>query len=145
MRKLDGYKLKLEAFLLENNPELAKDQNFLDQRAESAYDLRKQLFENGTPILFIEEQVNKLLFEGLGFSQYSIIKSIIDEDFSEISHEHEEVEKIVQSTLDRAKDIFEKYPSNDDFNPDAPEWVNMETEIRTLISLIIEENGLQQK
>lgn len=82
----NGYfHLQLHAFLAAYHPEkllLLSDQElaaFIDLRAEEAAAAFERSSRSGADVVIASEEANKVLFAGLEFSSYELLKEIIEE------------------------------------------------------------------
>lgn len=127
-RALNYYRNLLNQYLLETNPELAKDEQFLDSRSDRCYAMREKLFMEGIPLMSIDEIILDELFSGLRYSRYSVIRQIITNDFPEIIPE-QELTGFILKLLPSLEPIFIQYPENDNFNVDSDGWEAMVMEL----------------
>lgn len=127
-RALNYYRNLLEQHLQETNPELAKNEEFLDERSNRCYKMREKLFLEGIPLMSIDEIILDELFSGLRYSRYSVVKQIISNYFPDLIQESELTNSIYE-LLPSLEPIFKQYPENDNFNANSEGWEAMEMEL----------------
>jgi hypothetical protein len=141
IQDISYFRLSLVDFLRESHPHLVNDRKFITARAEAALDAYEKAFLSGDNPLDAEVQANTVLFEGLYFSKYDMVKNIFWNEFSkEISEEEAGFWAIL--LLPECESVFAKYPLSDDFTCE-PEYDVLYTELTGTIALYLENYGLQ--
>lgn len=138
--KLSYFSLLLKNYLLTSFPDLASDDVFIKERAESAAEKYSLSIQNGLHQDAASEKANQILFSGLLFSKYDLIKSVLTEEFSHIISD-EQKNKFALIILQHSKEVFSNYDLSDDFATSS-EYDSLYTELTGFISIYIEENGL---
>lgn len=127
-RALNYYRNLLEEYLLETNPELAGNEQFLNDRSDRCYEMREKYFMEGIPLVSIDELILDELFSGLRYSRFYVISQIISNNFPDVLSERD-ITKFILELLPSLDPVFSQYPENDNFNPDSEGWEPMEMEL----------------
>jgi hypothetical protein len=128
-------------FLRESHPHMVSDRKFIAARTEAALDVYEKAVLSSGNSLEAGEQTNKILFEGLYFSQYDTVKNIFWNEFSREILE-EEVGSWAILLLPECESVFAQYPLSDGF-ADEPEYDLLYTELTGIIALYLESHELQ--
>ena len=127
-RALNYYRNLLEEYLFETNPELAGNEQFLNDRSDRCYEMRDKYFREGIPLVSIDEFILEELFSGLRYSRFYVISQIISNNFPNVLSERE-MKMFILELLPSLDSVFCQYPENDNFNPDSEGWEPMEMEL----------------
>jgi hypothetical protein len=143
--ELNYYQLTLLSFLIENHPELSRDEGFIKERAKRAAAAEVEALMEGYSQISATEFATKALYSGLHFSKYDTLRSILTEGFiSEIPYGT--IEAFVQTIWPFCEEVFVKYqpidkqgnlgPFPDDFIS-SPQYDNLEAALCKYIRHII--------
>ena len=141
-KELSYFRLKLEAYLGEHYPERVNENTFITARADEALIAYCDAIAQGFSHPEAEEMASEVLYQGLHFSKYDTLVSVLENEF----------EKELPSPLPKrltpmllknktVQSVFDKYELTDDFGA-SPEYEKLYTELTGTIVLIIEVNGL---
>ncbi len=138
--ELSYFRLSLLSYLRDMHPAKATDNEFIAARGDAAAETYSQAIKAGQTHDQAEELSSQILYEGLHFSAYRTLVTILWEEFSrEINLET--AESVAMDLLPRFGDVLEKYTLSDDF-ADTPLYNQFYTELTGEIQILLE-NGLQ--
>lgn len=140
IKELSYYRLYLENFLIENHPDKAKDESFMETRADSAAHVYEEARRRGNRPDEAQELAMATLLEGLHFSKYGMMIEVLSNEFSNVIPQSE-VSTAAHILLPCMEGIFAHYPLSDDF-PNSPEYKQLYTELTGAILISFEKNGL---
>ena len=141
-KELSYFRLKLEGCLRDHHPKLVAKSAFIGARADLALSTYCDSVAQGFSHLEAEAMASEILYQGLHFSKYDTLVSILMEEFSE--ELPEPLPRRLAPILLGNKSIqavFSKYELHDDFDC-SPEYELLYTELTGTIVLLIEENHL---
>ena len=141
-KELSYFRLKLESFLKDHHPELMTDSAFIGARTDLALSTYCDTVAQGFSHLEAEAMASEALYQGLHFSKYDTLVSILEQEFSE--ELSEPLPRRLAPILLGNKAIqavFSKYDLRDDFDG-SHEYEQLYTELTGTIVLLIEENHL---
>jgi len=141
-KELSYFRLKLEGYLRDHHPELVANSAFIGARADLALSSYCDSVAQGFSHLEAEAIASEGLYQGLHFSKYDTLVSILMEEFSEELPEplpHRLAPILLGNKSIQA--VFSKYERHDDFDS-SPEYELLYTELTGTILLLIEENHL---
>jgi hypothetical protein len=138
---LSYYRLSLLSFLKESHPELLSDRDFITARSDSAAEAYSEAIKSGFSHIYAEETANNVLYEGLHFSPFDTLITILWNEFP-VEIPEGWARDFALLLLPQCLDLLEKYTLSDDFLS-SPDFDLLYTELTGFISLYIEENGLQ--
>lgn len=141
-KELSSFRLKLEGYLRDHHPELMADNAFIGARADLALSTYCDSVAQGFSHLEAEAMASEILYQGLHFSKYDTLVSILEQEFSE--ELPEPLPRKLAPILLGNKSIqavFSKYDLRDDFDG-SREYELLYTELTGTIVLLIEENHL---
>ena len=141
-KELSFFRLKLEGYLRDHHPELRTDSAFVGAHADLALSSYCDSVAQGFSHLEAEAMASEILYQGLHFSKYDTLVSILEQEFSE--ELPEPLPRRLAPILLGNKSIqavFSKYELHDDFNGSS-EYELLYTELTGTIVLLIEENHL---
>ena len=82
-KELSYFRLKLEGYLRDHHPELMADSAFIGARADLALSTYCDSVAQGFSHLEAEAMASEILYQGLHFSKYDTLVSILEQEFSE--------------------------------------------------------------
>ena len=141
-KELSYFRLKLESFLKDHHPERRIDSAFIGARADLALSTYCDSVAQGFSHLEAEAMASEILYQGLHFSKYDTLVSILEQEFSEELPEplpHRLAPILLGNKAIQA--VFSKYDLRDDFDG-SREYELLYTELTGTIVLLIEENHL---
>lgn len=141
-KELSYFRLKLEAYLSDYHPELMSDESFISTRADAALTTYCDAVAQGFTHLEAEAMSSEVLYQGLHFSKYDTLVSILENEFSEELPEPlpRRLAPILLSNK-FIQEVFAKYELTDDFDA-KPEYEALYTELTGTIVLLIENSNL---
>lgn len=137
--ELSYFRLSLLSYLRDTHPDKATDHNFIALRGDAAAEIYSQAIKAGHTHDYAEEASSKVLYEGLYFSTYRTLVTILWEEFSE-EIPPSQAEGIAMELLPRLTGTIQKYTLSDDF-ADTPHYNQLYTELTGEIQILLE-NGL---
>ena len=140
--ELSYFRLKLTAYLREHHPELVDDGTLISSRADGALTAYCDAVEQGFSHPEAESIASDVLFEGLHFSKYDTLVSVLENEF-EAELPSPLPEKLAPILLRNkaVQRVFANYYLTDDFAV-SPQYEELYTELTGTIVLIIEQNNL---
>ena len=134
--------LKLEAYLGEHFPERVNDNAFVTARADEALTAYCDAVAQGFSHPEAESIASNVLFEGLHFSKYDTLVSVLENEF-EAALPSPLPEKLAPILLRNkaVQRVFANYHLTDDFAASS-QYEDLYTELTGTIVLIIEQNNL---
>lgn len=138
--ELSYFRLSLLSYLRESHPDKASDQKFIATRGDLAAESYSEAIKSGSNHIQASEIANQTLFEGLHFSLYRNIVTILWNEFSE-EIDSAKAEAVALELLPRLHPVVGKYSLSDDF-ADSPEYDLLYTELTGTIQILLED-GLQ--
>ena len=141
-KELSYFLLKLEAYLGEHFPEKVNDNAFVTARADGALTAYCDTVAQGFSYPEAESIASNVLFEGLHFSKYDTLVSVLENEF-EAELPSPLPEKLAPILLRNkaVQRVFANYHLTDDFAV-CPQYEDLYTELTGTIVLIIEQNNL---
>ncbi len=141
-KELSYFRLKLENYLSEHFPELLGDKPFITERADEALSTYCDAVAQGFSHPEAESMANELLHQGLHFSKYDTLVSVLENEF-EKELPSPLPERLTPMLLKNkaVQSVFDKYELSDDFGSSL-EYEKLYTELTGTIVLLIEVNGL---
>lgn len=137
--KFSYFRLSLLSYLRDTHPTKATDLDFIAARGDAAAEVYSQAIKTGHTHDYAEEVSSKVLYEGLYFSTYRTLVTILWEEFSE-EIPPSQAEGMAMELLPRLVGTIQKYTLSDDF-ADTPEYNQFYTELTGEIQILLE-NGL---
>ena len=140
--ELSYFKLKLTTFLSEHQPELLQDAPFISSRSDAALTAYCDAVAQGFSHPEAESIASNVLVEGLHFSKYDTLVSVLENEF-ETELPSPLPERLAPILLKNKAilSVFGKYDLIDDFAA-SPQYEQLYTELTGTIVLIIEQNSL---
>ena len=141
-KELSYFRLKLEAYLGEHFPERVNENTFVTARADEALTAYCDAVVQGFSHPEAETMASEVLYQGLHFSKYDTLVSILENEF-EKELPSPLPERLTPMLLKNkaVQSVFDKYELTDDFGA-SPEYENLYTELTGTIVLLIEVNSL---
>ena len=141
-KELSYFRLKLENYLSEHFPELLGDKPFITARADEALTTYCDAIAQGFTYLEAESMASEVLYQGLHFSKYDILVSVLENEFEkELPSPLPERLSPILLKNKAVQSVFDKYELSDDFGA-SPEYEKLYTELTGTIVLLIEVNCL---
>ena len=137
--KFSYFRLSLLSYLRDTHPAKATDLDFIAVRGDAAAETYSQAIKSGHTHDYAEEVSSKVLYEGLHFSTFRTLVTILWEEFSE-EVDPSQAEGIAIELLPRLTNTIQKYTLSDNF-ADTPEYNQFYTELTGEIQILLE-NGL---
>lgn len=133
------YELSLLSYLRENHPDKADDIAFIKSHADAAGEAYQMAFENGGDVQQCIDAANRVLYQGLHFSKYNTVVSVLLQEFSgEVPQS--DVFSTAKRLLPQLEEVFAKFTFSDIFGY-SEDFQPLYTELTGVIQLIWEENG----
>ena len=141
-KELSYFRLKLEAYLGEHYPERVNENTFITARADEALTAYCDAVVQGFSHPEAETMASEVLYQGLHFSKYDTLVSILENEF-EKELPSPLPERLTPMLLKNkaVQSVFDKYELTDDFGA-TPEYEKLYTELTGTIVLLIEVNSL---
>ena len=136
--ELSYFRLKLTAYLRDHQPELVDDATLVSSRSDAALTAYCDAVTQGFSHPEAESIASNVLFEGLHFSKYDTLVSVLENEF-EAELPSPLPEKLAPILL-RNKAVQRVF-TTDDFAA-SPQYEDLYTELTGTIVLIIEQNNL---
>ena len=142
MPELSYFRLKLTAYLRDHQPELVDDATLVSSRSDAALTAYCDAVAQGFSHPEAESIASNVLFEGLHFSKYDTLVSVLENEF-ETELPSPLPERLAPILLKNKAilSVFGKYDLTDDFAA-SPQYEQLYTELTGTIVLIIEQNSL---
>ncbi|MDY4250567.1 DUF1896 domain-containing protein [Bacteroides pyogenes] len=141
-KKFSYFRLKLESYLKEHFPEMLRNNPFITARADEALTAYCDAVVQGFTHLEAESMASKVLFQGLHFSKYDTLVSVLENEFEkELPAPLSERLTPILLKNKAIQDVFSEYDLTDDFGA-SPEYEKLYTELTGTIVLLIEANNL---
>ncbi|MBS5908152.1 MAG: DUF1896 family protein [Dysgonomonas mossii] len=138
-QELSYYGLLLHSYLQESHPDKTGDSQFIKTRADIAAEAYSNAIKDGYSHDRAEEMACKVLYEGLLFSKFDTVRTILLEEFSYIP-ESEVFQKTIL-LLPLCEEVFAEYTLHDEFAYSA-EYNRLYTELVGLIDIWEDEHEL---
>ena len=140
--ELSYFRLKLTAYLHDHQPELVDDATLVSSRSDAALTAYCDAVVQGFSHPEAESIACNVLFEGLHFSKYDTLVSVLENEF-EAELPSPLPEKLAPILLRNkaVQRVFANYHLMDDFAA-SPQYEDLYTELTGTIVLIIEQNNL---
>ena len=141
-QELSYFRLKLRSYMSEHHPEKLHDTEFITTRADMALTAYCDAVAQGFSHLEAENIASEVLYQGLHFSKYDTLVSVLENEF-EKELPSPLPERLTPMLLKNkaVQSVFDKYELTDDFGA-SPEYEKLYTELTGTIVLIIEVNSL---
>lgn len=137
--ELSYFRLSLLSYLRDTHPIKATDTDFIAARGDAAAEVYSQAIKSGHTHDEAEELSSQVLYEGLLFSTYRTLVTILWTEFSgEI--DPAQAEGAAMELLPWLTGAIQRYTLSDDF-ADTPQYDQFYTELTGEIQILLE-NGL---
>ena len=141
-KELSYFHLKLENYLGEHFPEMLSNNPFITARADETLSTYCNAVAQGFSHPEAESMANEVLYQGLHFSKYDTLVSVLENEFEkELPSPLPERLSPILLKNKAVQSVFDKYELSDDFGA-SPEYEKLYTELTGTIVLLIEVNGL---
>ena len=140
--ELSYFRLKLTAYFRDHQPDLVADATLVSSRSDAALTAYCDAVAQGFSHSEAESIASNVLFEGLHFSKYDTLVSVLENEF-ETELPSPLPERLAPILLKNKAilSVFGKYDLTDDFAA-SPQYEQLYTELTGTIVLIIEQNNL---
>ena len=140
--ELSYFRLKLRSYMSEHHPEKLHDTEFITTRADMALTAYCDAVAQGFPHLEAESIASEVLYQGLHFSKYDTLISVLENEF-ERKLPVPLPEKLVPILLSNKaiQATFDKFGLTDTLASDE-QYDRLYTELTSTIVLLIESNNL---
>ena len=140
--ELSYFRLKLTAYLRDHQPDLVDDATLVSSRSDAALTTYCDAVAQGFSHPEAESIAGNVLFEGLHFSKYDTLMSVLENEF-ETELPSPLPERLAPILLKNKAilSVFGKYDLTDNFVA-SPQYEQLYTELTGTIVLIIEQNSL---
>ena len=141
-KELSYFRLKLESYMSEHHPERMNDIEFINARADMALTVYCDVVAQGFTHPEAESMASEVLYQGLHFSKYDTLVSVLENEFERELHALLP-EKLVPILLSNKaiQAIFDKFGLTDTLASDE-QYGRLYTELTGTIVLLIESNNL---
>ena len=141
-QELSYFRLKLRSYMSEHHPERLHDTEFITTRADMALTAYCDAVAQGFSHLEAENIASEVLYQGLHFSKYDTLVSVLENEFEKelLSPLPERLAPMLLKNK-AVQSVFNKYELTDDFGA-TPDYEKLYTELTGTIVLLIEVNGL---
>lgn len=141
-KEFSYFRLKLEAYLGDHFPEMMSNQSFITARADEALTTYCDTVAQGFSHPEAETMASETLFQGLHFSKYDTLVSVLENEFeAELPAPLPERLAPILLRNKAIQNVFGQYDLTDDF-ASMPEYETLYTELTGTIVLLIESNHL---
>ena len=141
-QELSYFRLKLKSYMSEYHPERLQDTEFITARADMALTAYCDAVAQGFTHPEAESMASEVLFQGLHFSKYDTLVSVLENEF-ERELPAPLLEKLVSILLlnKAVQATFDKFGLTDTFAASG-QYDRLYTELTGTIVLLIESNNL---
>ena len=141
-QELSYFRLKLRSYMSEHHPERLQDTEFITARADMALTVYCDVVAQGFTHPEAESMASEALYQGLHFSKYDTLISVLENEFERELHALLP-EKLVSILLSNKaiQAIFDKFGLTDTLASDE-QYGRLYTELTGMIVLLIKSNNL---
>ena len=141
-QELSYFRLKLESYMSEHHPERLQDKEFITARADMALTVYCDAVAQGFTHLEAESMASEILYQGLHFSKYDTLVSVLENEFEkELPVPLPERLATILLSNKAIQAAFDKFGLTDTFASDE-QYDRLYTELTGTIVLLIESNNL---
>ena len=141
-KELSYFRLKLESYMSEHHPERMSDMEFITARADMALTAYCDAVAQGFTHLEAENIASEVLYQGLHFSKYDTLVSVLENEFErELPAPLPERLSLLLLANKAVQATFAKYYLTDAFTASGL-YDRLYTELTVTIVLLIESNNL---
>ena len=141
-QELSYFRLKLESYMSEHHPARLQDKEFITARADMALTVYCDAVAQGFTHLEAESMASEILYQGLHFSKYDTLVSVLENEFEkELPVPLPERLATILLSNKAIQAAFDKFGLTDTFASDE-QYDRLYTELTGTIVLLIESNNL---
>ena len=141
-KELSYFRLKLESYMSEHHPERMSDMEFITARADMALTAYCDAVAQGFSHLEAESIASEVLYQGLHFSKYDTLVSVLENEFEkELPAPLPEKLAPILLSNKAVQATFDKLGLTDTFAASG-QYDRLYTELTGTIVLLIESNNL---
>ena len=141
-KELSYFRLKLESYMSEHHPERMSDMEFITARADMALTAYCDAVAQGFTHLEAENIASEVLYQGLHFSKYDTLVSVLENEFErELPAPLPERLSLLLLSNKAVQATFDKFGLTDTFAASG-QYDRLYTELTGTIVLLIESNNL---
>lgn len=141
-KEFSYFRLKLEAYLGDHFPEMMSNQSFITARADEALTTYCDTVAQGFSHPEAETMASETLFQGLHFSKYDTLVSVLENEFeAELPAPLPERLALILLRNKAIQNVFGQYDLTEDFAASS-KYEELYTELTGTIVLLIESNHL---
>ena len=141
-QELSYFRLKLRSYMSEHHPERLQDTEFITARADMALTTYCDAVAQGFSHLEAENIASEVLYQGLHFSKYDTLVSVLENEFEkELPVPLPERLATILLSNKAIQAAFDKFGLTDTFASDE-QYDRLYTELTGTIVLLIESNNL---
>lgn len=128
-------------FIAQHHPDKIEDKAFIEERSGLAEEEFERCSHMGMTVSESKHEATKILYRGLWFSPFDMVKEIVELYFDIDEEErHQFIMQMLEYTRDDFKKILEHINDN---NEDGEDYTKLYYTIIGSIKLYLEKNGLQ--
>ena len=140
-QELSYFRLKLKSYMSEHHPERLKDTEFITARADMALRAYCDAVAQGFSYLEAETMASEVLYQGLHFSKYDTLVSVLENEFErELPAPLPEKLAPILLSNKAVQATFDKFGLTDTLASDE-QYDRLYTELTGTIVLLIESNN----
>ena len=141
-QELSYFRLKLKSYMSEHHPERLKDTEFITARADMALRAYCDAVAQGFSYLEAETMASEVLYQGLHFSKYDTLVSVLENEFErELPAPLPEKLAPILLSNKAIQAIFDKFGLTDTLASDG-QYGRLYTELTGTIVLLTKSNHL---
>ena len=141
-QELSYFRLKLKSYMSEHHPERLKDTEFITARADMALRAYCDAVAQGFSYLEAETMASEVLYQGLHFSKYDTLVSVLENEFErELPAPLPEKLAPILLSNKAVQATFDKFGLTDTLASDE-QYDRLYTELTVTIVLLMESNNL---
>ncbi|WP_233899238.1 DUF1896 family protein [Tenacibaculum piscium] len=137
-RDLSYFQLRLQEFLNQSYPELAKDQESITVKGNLATEMYADAIKSGNNHLEASYEANEVLFSDLPFSKMDMLFNVVCEEFNRDIPDNE-LRSFTEKMYPICQSIFSQYKLDKDFEDDEM-YASLYTELTGTIQLWMDEH-----
>jgi hypothetical protein len=138
--ELSYFRLSLLSYLRDSHPDRAADRSFVASRGDAAAEAYSEAIKEGHTHDQADEIAAQTLYEGLHFSPYRTLVTILQEEFTD-DIAPAQGEGLAMELLPRLSAVISKYTLTDDF-ADSAEYELLYSELTGAIQTLLEDGLL---
>ena len=141
-QELSYFRLKLRSYMSEHHPEKLHDTEFITTRADMTLTAYCDAVAQGFSHPEAETMASEVLYQGLHFSKYDMLVSVLENEFEkELPEPLPERLALILLSNKAVQATFDKFGLTDTFASDE-QYGRLYTELTGTIVLLIESNNL---